>query len=127
MLIFPILIAAAAAEDAPIVVKAFPWAPFISPMGEPFRAPCDRRGSDRTLVRPGRPEPGRVLTADEMQADADRFFVRLDSNHDGQIIPDEIKAYEYEIAPEVQVNSNWKRPRGEAAPEPEARTRPSFR
>ncbi|HTG79849.1 MAG TPA: hypothetical protein VL553_09645, partial [Sphingomicrobium sp.] len=59
-----------------------------------------------------------VLTADEMQADADRFFMRLDSNHDGQIIPDEIKAYEYEIAPEVQVNSNWKRPRGEAAPEP---------
>jgi hypothetical protein len=117
-LIFPILIAAAAAEDSPIIVKAYPWAPFISPMGEPFRAPSTGEAPiARWFVQADRNRDG-VLTADEMQADADRFFMRLDSNHDGQIIPDEIKAYEYEIAPEVQVNSNWKRPRGEAAPEP---------
>ncbi len=51
-----------------------------------------------------------MLTADEMQADADRFFARLDSNHDGQIDPEELKTYEWEIAPDIQVNSDWKRP-----------------
>ncbi len=44
-----------------------------------------------------------------MQADADRFFARLDSTRDGQIDPDEIKIYEWEIAPEIQVNSEWRR------------------
>lgn len=116
-LIVPMLLSSAAADE-PITVKAYPWAPFISPMGEPFRAPSTGEAPiARWFVQADRNRDG-VLTADEMQADADRFFMRLDSNHDGQIIPDEIKAYEYEIAPEVQVNSNWKRPRGEAAPEP---------
>lgn len=126
-LIFPILIAAAAAEDAPIIVKAYPWAPFISPMGEPFRPPATGEAPiARWFVQADRNRDG-VLTADEMQADADRFFAKLDSDHDGQIIPDEIRAYEFEIAPEVQVNSKWKRPRGEAAPEskPEER-RPGY-
>jgi hypothetical protein len=54
-----------------------------------------------------------------MQADADRFFARIDSNHDSKIDPQEIAAYEYQIAPDVQVNSNWKRPRGEPAPKPD--------
>ena len=53
-----------------------------------------------------------------MQADADRFFAKLDANGDGQVDPDEIRIYEYEIAPEVRVNSTWNRPRGVAAPEP---------
>ena len=69
-----------------------------------------------------------MLTADEMQADADRFFARLDSNHDGQIDPEELKTYEWEIAPDVQVNSNWKRPRGEtAAAKSEPNPRSHFR
>ena len=38
-LIVPILLSLAVAEESPIVVKAYPWAPFISPMGEPFRPP----------------------------------------------------------------------------------------
>jgi hypothetical protein len=103
------------AEDAPVVVKAYPWAPFISPMGEPFRsrvageAPIARwfAQADRNLDG--------MLTGDEMQADADRFFGRLDGNRDGRVDPDEMKTYEFEIAPEIQVNSNWRRPRGESA------------
>ena len=50
-----------------------------------------------------------MLTADEMHADAERFFAILDSNHDGQIDPEELDVYELEIAPEIQVNSRWKR------------------
>jgi hypothetical protein len=109
----------AMAEEAPIVVKAYPWAPFISPMGEPFRPPSSGEAPiARWFVRADRNRDG-MLTVDEMQADADQFFARLDSNHDGQIDPQEISAYEYEIAPDVQVNSQWKRRRGEAAAKPE--------
>ncbi|HXG81489.1 MAG TPA: EF-hand domain-containing protein [Sphingomicrobium sp.] len=119
------LMAAAAAEEAPITVRGYPWAPFISPMGEPFRS---RNAGESPISRWfGQADRNRdgMLTADEMQADADRFFARLDGNGDGQINPDEIKAYEWEIAPDVQVNSSWKRPRGQtsvrmaAKPEPD--------
>jgi hypothetical protein len=110
--------AAAAADDAPITVKGYPWAPFISPMGEPFRPSSSGEAPIvRWFVQADRNRDG-ALTADEMQADADRFFARLDSTPDRQIDPQEIAAYEYEIAPDVQVNAQWKRPRGEAAPKP---------
>ena len=121
-LIVPVLMSVAMAEEAPITVQGYPWAPFISPMGEPFRG-------GRANVAPiarwfGRADGNRdgLITPDEMQADADRFFARLDSNHDGQIDPEEIKAYEWEIAPEIQVNSEWKRKRGDAAAQPNERT-----
>jgi hypothetical protein len=118
-LIVPVLISAAVAEEAPIVVKAFPWAPFVSPMGEPFRPPTTGEAPiARWFGRADRNSDG-ALTADEMQADADRFFARLDSNRDGQIDPQELVTYESEIAPEIQVNSNWRRPRAQAAGRPE--------
>ena len=96
-----------------IVVTAHPWAPFISPMGEPFRA---RTTADDTLARwfeqADRNHDGR-LTADEMQGDADRFFATLDTDRDGEIGPEELVRYEWEIAPEIQVNSRTRRPPGE--------------
>lgn len=112
-LILPILLSAALAEDAPIVVKAYPWAPFISPMGEPFRSHvASEPPIARWFARADRNQDG-MLTSDEMQADADRFFKRLDDNGDERIGPEEIKAYEWEIAPEIQVNSDWRRARGQ--------------
>ena len=113
--IISILLLTAAADQPPIVVKAYPWAPFISPMGEPFRGGV-AGGSPiaRWFAQADRSKDG-ILTADEMQLDAERFFKRLDGNGDGQIDPDEIRVYEWEIAPDVQVNSGWKRPRGQAA------------
>jgi hypothetical protein len=126
-LIVPLLMSVAVAEDAPITVRGYPWAPFISPMGEPFRPPSSGEAPiARWFVRADQNHDG-MLTADEMQADADRFFARLDSNRDGQIDPQEITAYEYEVAPDVQVNSQWKRPRGEPAPIPKVEEdRPSW-
>lgn len=112
-LIVPILLSVAAAEESAIVVKAYPWAPFVSPMGEPFRPPSSGEAPiARWFAQADRNRDG-MLTADEMQADAERFFARLDSDHDGQIDPDERRTYETVIAPEVQVNSNWKLPRGQ--------------
>jgi len=70
---------------------------FVSPSGEPFRgadglgawfagADADHDGS---------------LTAAEFQADAERFFRRLDVNGDGVIDGFEMQAYEQSVAPEI--------------------------
>lgn len=121
-LIAPVLMSIAIAEEQPITVTGYPWAPFISPMGEPFRS---FKQSEPPIARWfGQVDRNRdgAITPDEMQADADRFFTRLDSNRDGQIDPDEIKVYEWEIAPEIQVNSQWRRTRVEAAAESGSRT-----
>ncbi len=115
------LFLAAVAQDAPIVVKAYPWAPFISPMGEPFRsrtaaeAPIARWFGQADVNRDG------FVTDDEMRADATRFFARLDASKDGQIDPTEVRVYEWEIAPEIQTSDNWRRPRGQVAPPEPAR------
>ena len=114
-LALPLLAAAAAPASGPITVTGHAWAPFISPMGEPFRA---RSATDDTLARwfdgADRNHDGNI-TADEMQADADRFFASLDTDPDGKLDPDEIANYEYEIAPDIQVMSRT-RPLPGAAP-----------
>ena len=105
-----VLLAAAAPPPSrvPIVVTGHAWAPFISPMGEPFRA---RSADDDTLTKwfsqADRDHDG-FLTSREMLADADRFFAKLDTNHDGQIDPEELVQYEWEIAPDVQLMSRTK-------------------
>jgi len=115
----PVLIflaAAAAPDNRPVVVTGHQWAPFISPMGEPFRA---LTATDDTLAdwfyKADSNRDG-ILTAAEMQADAERFFATLDTNHDGQIDPDELSNYEYEIAPDLQVMSRPRRAPGQPAP-----------
>lgn len=120
--LIPFLASAAQAQtedqSAPIIVRAYPWAPFISPMGEPFRsrAPDDDPFA-RWFHQADRNQDG-VITADEMRADAERFFTRLDANQDGRIDSEERMAYESEIAPEVQSSSRWKQTRQEMAAEP---------
>jgi hypothetical protein len=118
---------AAAAQPAvsprtPITVTGHQWAPFISPMGEPFRA---RTAADDTLANWFRQADGNrdgALTSGEMLADAERFFATLDTDGDGQIDPDELAEYEYEVAPDVQVMSTTKRPPGSP---PLAKPKPS--
>jgi len=110
-----VLLAAAVRPDKDgVVVTGHAWAPFISPMGEPFRA---RVSSDDTLARwfqqADRNGDGN-LTIDEMQGDADRFFAKLDTSHDGEIDPIELDQYELEIAPEIQVTSRTMRDAGAA-------------
>lgn len=117
-LIALLALAAPASEPAagPITVTGHSWAPFISPMGEPFRA---HSPSEDTLAvwfhRADQNHDG-VLTADEMVTDADRFFATLDTNHDGEIDPDELGQYEWDVAPEIQVNARTKRPPDQPAP-----------
>jgi hypothetical protein len=119
-MLLPVLILASAVQTSapsskPITVTGRAWAPFISPMGEPFRA---RTASDDTLAQwfnqADRDHNG-LLTVDEMQADARRFFATLDGNHDGEIDPDELANYEYEIAPDIQVMTRTRRAPGQPA------------
>ena len=115
-LILPLL--AATAQSVPITVTGHAWAPFISPMGEPFRA---RSPADDTLARwfrqADRNRDG-MLTVDEMQADADRFFATLDADHNGEIEPEELIHYEWEIAPDIQVMSKRRPAPAEAKANP---------
>ena len=118
-LIVSLLAAAAPAEvpaSSPITVTGHAWAPFISPMGEPFRA---HSISDDTLAdwfRGADTNHDGVITLNEMKADAERFFAKLDTDHNGEIDPDELAAYEWDIAPDIQVNSRTRNPPGVAAP-----------
>jgi len=113
----PLLMMLAVAEDQPITVKGYPWAPFISPMGEPFRAQSTGEAPIASWFAQADRNRDGLLSADEMQLDADRFFARLDENEDGQIDREELVTYESVIAPDIQVHSNWRRTRGEAANE----------
>jgi Ca2+-binding EF-hand superfamily protein len=101
-----LLIAAAAAfQPAPASPSARPGRPFMSPMGEPvFGRTVGEDGliawfQDTDLNHDG------SITADEMQADADRFFKTLDTNNDGEIDPGEIEHYEQFVAPQVHARA----------------------
>lgn len=104
--------------SSPILVTGHVWAPFISPMGEPFRS---RTTADDTLAKwfaqADRNHDG-TLTLDEMQTDAGRFFETLDTDHDGEIGPEELVHYEWEVAPEIQLMSKTRRAPGEASASP---------
>lgn len=128
VVIVPMLASVAQESGPPITVTGSPWAPFVSPMGEPFRSRSTDDDPFARWFRQADANGDGMITAVEMHADAANFFRKLDSNGDGEIDSEENVYYEQEIAPEVQVNSNWKRSRKEAAdaranPEPERRGR----
>jgi Ca2+-binding EF-hand superfamily protein len=115
--LFLILAAAAPVPaDKPIVVTGYAGRPFISPMGEPFRARSSIDDALDRWFRQADRNQDNVLTADEMQADASRFFNKLDTDGNGSIDPEEVIEYEWEVAPEIQVNARLRRPGGEKLP-----------
>jgi Ca2+-binding EF-hand superfamily protein len=102
---FPLLIlpfvAAAAATPPPVPGSHRYGRLFVSPMGEPFYAAGGGDALQTWFNQADRNRDG-VLTVEEMQADAERFFATLDTNHDGEIDPDEITHYEEVIAPRAR-------------------------
>ena len=74
---------------------------FISPMGEPFRGgKDDAYPIDRWFARVDTDHDS-ALSWDEFKADATAFFRQLDLNHDGVIEGDEVSNYEQNVAPEI--------------------------
>ncbi len=74
---------------------------FISPAGEPFRAPASAPYAVTDwFARADSDHDGR-LTREEFRADTLGFFEKLDANHDGVIDGAEVARYEQDIAPEI--------------------------
>ncbi len=92
-----------AAAQPPRPPAGPPGGVFISPMGEPFRAPgqSGRELIARWFAGADRNADGRIRLA-EMEADATRFFATLDVDGDGEIEPVEVERYENQIAPEIR-------------------------
>ncbi|MDB5738322.1 MAG: hypothetical protein JWO65_1990 [Sphingomonas bacterium] len=93
-------------HQAPAFVPLVGSSDFVSPMGEPFRSKDALSGAEHWFERANSKGDGR-LTLGEFRADADRFFQLLDTNHDGEIDPDEIEHYETDVAPEIRVISTY--------------------
>ena len=74
---------------------------FMSPMGEPFFGRTPGEDGLSAWFRQADTNHDGFITVDEMKADAQRFFDTLDTDHDGEIGPDEISHYEDVIAPQV--------------------------
>jgi hypothetical protein len=70
---------------------------FISPSGEPFHG---ENGLAAWFAQADANHDGAVTEA-EFDADADRFFKKLDKNGDGKLDGFEIQAYEHDIVPEI--------------------------
>ncbi len=74
---------------------------FLSPMGEPFRAPAGKPyPSDQWFAGADANHDGSI-SREEFRADAARFFKLLDADSDGKISDREVSYYEYRVAPEV--------------------------
>jgi hypothetical protein len=76
---------------------------FLSPMGEPFRAPADAQDLAGRWFAAADSDRDGALSLAEMQADAGRFFTELDASGDGEVDPAELARYENAVAPEVQL------------------------
>ena len=74
---------------------------FISPMGEPFRAPFSQPYPAITWFNQADTNHDGKLSREEFRADAVRFFKLLDVNGDGKISDMEAMRYEHQVAPEI--------------------------
>lgn len=74
---------------------------FISPSGQPFRAPGDKPYPVAAWFAEADANHDGRLTRDEFRADADRWFKALDVDSDGQISMPEVTRWEEELVPEI--------------------------
>ena len=99
---------AVALSEAPAALAQAPAEQqvFISPMGEPFRAPVGQPYPSAAWFAGADANHDGALTRAEFRADALRFFKVLDINGDGRLTNTEVDIYEYRIAPEIVINSS---------------------
>jgi Ca2+-binding EF-hand superfamily protein len=73
-------------------------------MGEPFYGRT--AGEDGLVVWFEQADSNHdgFITAQELAADAERFFQTLDRSHDGEIDPDDVSYYEEKIVPQLRLD-----------------------
>jgi hypothetical protein len=74
---------------------------FLSPAGEPFRAPLGEPYPSEAWFKAADTNGDGALDLAEFKADAARFFKTLDLNHDGMLMSVEVSVYEVKVAPEI--------------------------
>ena len=74
---------------------------FISPAGEPFRAPLDQPYPVDQWFKKADANADGAITRDELIADSLAFFDKLDANKDGTVDGWENGDYETKVAPEI--------------------------
>ncbi|WP_404714224.1 hypothetical protein [Sphingomonas sp. MMS24-J13] len=70
-------------------------------MGEPFRAAAGQPYPSAIWAAAADTNHDGAIDRTEFLADAQRFFRMLDTDHDGRLTPEEIAAYESNVAPEI--------------------------
>jgi hypothetical protein len=80
---------------------------FISPAGEPFRAPAQAPYPVAAWFAGADTNQDGALSRDEFINDAARFFAVLDADHDSVIDGFEVSTYEKKIAPEILLGSSF--------------------
>jgi Ca2+-binding EF-hand superfamily protein len=89
---------------------------FISPAGEPFRAPAEAPYPVAAWFAGADANHDGALSRDEFADDATRFFAVLDVDHDGVIDGFEVSTYETKIAPEILLGSTFEGGGGRGGP-----------
>jgi hypothetical protein len=90
-------------KPAPVCTGTIKPSLFLSPMGEPFRPKGDVDDAVKRWFDAAYRDHDGKLTIGEMMLDADRFFVTLDKDGNGELLPDEVYAYEQDVAPEIRL------------------------
>jgi Ca2+-binding EF-hand superfamily protein len=88
----------AGAQDTP---GDAPQQVFVSPSGQPFRAPLDKPYPVAAWFAAADADHDGKLTKAEFRADAEAFFHVLDLNKDGVLEQPEVSRYEHMVAPEI--------------------------
>ncbi|PZU09219.1 EF-hand domain-containing protein [Sphingomonas sp.] len=92
-------------KDAPYCAPAGMKPVFLSPMGEPFRGTAGQPYPAAAWFAGADSDHDGAVSRGEFVRDAERFFRTIDLDHDGRITPEEVIAYERDVAPEIALYS----------------------
>ncbi|QJU60668.1 hypothetical protein HL653_13835 [Sphingomonas sp. AP4-R1] len=92
-------------DDAPYCAPPGTKPVFLSPMGEPFRGVAGQAYPAVIWFAGADGDHDGSVSRGEFVRDAERFFKTIDLDRDGRITPEEVIAYERDVAPEIALYS----------------------
>jgi hypothetical protein len=97
-------------KDAPFCLAPGTRPLFVAPMGQLFRGEIGKPYPAAAWIAAADSNRDGRISREEMVADADRFFARLDGDGNGHLTPDEVARYEQEVAPEASLYAGRREP-----------------